>query len=67
MKLKINNNQHSFSEEKLSIKEILNKLNYTFPDIIIKFKSKIINEKDFEETFLTDNDEILIIHTMAGG
>ncbi|MCK9328416.1 MAG: sulfur carrier protein ThiS [Candidatus Cloacimonetes bacterium] len=67
MKLKVNGNIKHFDEEKLSISELLNKLNYTFPKIIVKINNDIISKKDYDITIIKDNDIVLLIHMISGG
>ena len=67
MHLKINGRNEEFEAETLSITGVLREMNYTLPELIIKFKGEIIPEVDFDKVFLVDNDEILIIHVFAGG
>ena len=54
-------------EESLSISQILEKMNYTYPIIVVEFMSRIIDKHEFESIFLKDGDEINIMHIFAGG
>ena len=67
MRVKVNGRIEEFIEESLSITEILEKMKYTSPGIIVKYSGKIIREEDFNEVYLRDSDEILVIHIFAGG
>jgi len=67
MRLKINGRNEEFKAETLSITGVLREMNYTLPELIIKYKGEIIREEDFDKVILRDNDEILIIHVFAGG
>ena len=67
MKIKINERNYEFSNETLSITEILNLLNYTFPIIVVKHKENIIHNHDFDNYVIKDGDEISIMHIFAGG
>ncbi len=67
MKLKVNGNIKQFEEEKLSINQLIGKLNYTFPKIIVKVNDKMIAKKDFDSTEVTDKDTVLLIHMISGG
>lgn len=67
MQIKVNGTNRTFSEENLTIADLLEKMKYSFPRIIVKYKDKIISKNDFKEIILTDNDEILIIHMISGG
>ena len=67
MRIKVNDVNHEFKEKSLSIRQILEKLNFTFPIIIVKHKETIVKESEFESYFIEDNDEITITHIFAGG
>jgi len=67
MNLKINNINHEFNVDKISISEILKILNYTFPIIIVKHGENIIQQSDFDSYYVCDKAEITIMHIFAGG
>jgi len=67
MQIKINGNRQDFKEEKIAIRDLLKRLNYTFPNINVKHKDRIIRKDEFENYYLEDGDEILVIHHMCGG
>jgi len=67
MQIKVNGNIQDFDEDRLSITQLLQKMSYTSPCIIVKFKGETIKREDFEQVFLIDQDEILVIHIFAGG
>jgi len=67
MKIIVNKTRHEFKEEKLSITKILEKLNYTFPIIVVKHNDIVVQRPDFDSYFVTDGDDITIMHIFAGG
>ncbi|MCL1827061.1 MAG: sulfur carrier protein ThiS [Candidatus Cloacimonetes bacterium] len=67
MQINVNGANHNFLEEILTISELLIKLKYTYPIIIVKYKSMIIDKNDFDNVLLLDGDSIDIIHIFAGG
>ena len=67
MKIKVNNMNYEFNENTLSITQILKKLNYTFPIIIVKHHDLVIKNEDFDKYYIEDKDEITILHIFAGG
>jgi len=67
MQIKVNDIPYTFDENELSIAEILDKLRYTFPIIIVKHNDKVINSENFDNYLIYDNDEIIILHIFAGG
>ena len=67
MRIKVNDVKYEFVEEKLSITQILGKLNFTFPIIIVKHNDAVIQNTDFDSYFIKDNDELIVMHIFAGG
>jgi len=67
MQVHINRKTYFFPEESLSISQILAQLNYTFPNIYVKISDQIIDQKEFDQVLLKDQDEVAIIHFCCGG
>ena len=67
MQIKVNNLFYDMIEESVSISQILDKMNYTYPIIVVEFMSRIIDKQEFDSIFLRDGDEISIMHVFAGG
>lgn len=67
MQIKVNGVLRTFSDDSITIADLLIKMSYSFPRIIVKYQDKIINKKDFAQVVLHDNDEILVIHMISGG
>ena len=67
MIIKVNDITYNFTEEKLSITEILKKMNYTFPIIVVKHNDKVVDSEQYDTYYVHDNDELIIMHIFAGG
>jgi len=54
-------------EENLTIELLLEKCKYTLPLIMVKINGEYISKGKHKNTFVIDNDDIQVIHSMAGG
>lgn len=53
--------------EGLTVKELLKIKKYTFPQIIVSINGKFIDTYDYVSTAILDEDNVMVIHLMAGG
>ncbi len=67
MKITLNNRAESFSEDMLSITEILKVKNYTFKMMVIKINGKLIKKHQRDTAQVIDGDDVQIIHMISGG
>lgn len=54
-------------EENLTVELLLKKCKYTFPLIMVKINGKYIPKEKCKDTLIADNDDVLVIHSIAGG
>jgi thiazole synthase/sulfur carrier protein len=50
-----------------SIQELLKRVKYTFPLVIVKIDEKIISRSDFSIVLVPNNSKISVIHMISGG
>ena len=50
-----------------SISDLLKRVKYTFPLVIVKIDDKIIPRSEFSETIVPDKSKISVIHMISGG
>jgi thiamine biosynthesis protein ThiS len=67
MQITLNNKIEVFPNETLTIKEILELKKFTYPKLIVKLNDVIIENQDFESTFVKEGDNLMILHLLAGG
>jgi thiamine biosynthesis protein ThiS len=67
MKIILNNREESFTSDKLTIAEIMNLKKFTFSKIIVKLNDIFIEKEDYDKTFVKENDNLVILHLLAGG
>ena len=66
MSLTVNNNTVDFVENE-TVKELLKRLKYTFPLVIVKINGEHIRRDSYPSTIINDNSVIQIIHMISGG
>ncbi len=54
-------------EENETIKQLLKRMNYTFPLVVVKINKKVILRSDFSKAFVPNNSKIDVIHMICGG
>jgi thiamine biosynthesis protein ThiS len=64
--LTVNNNSIDFVEHE-TIEDLLKRLKFTFPLIIVKINGKHIPRDSYNEVIIQDNADIKIIHMISGG
>jgi thiamine biosynthesis protein ThiS len=62
----VNNNSIDFVEQE-TIEDLLKRLKFTFPLIIVKINGKHIPRDSYHEVIIQDNADIKIIHMISGG
>jgi thiazole synthase/sulfur carrier protein len=53
--------------ENETIKQLLKRVKYTFPLVVVKINKKVIPRKDFSNIIVPDNSKIDVIHMISGG
>jgi len=54
-------------QEGMTVNSILKILKFTFPMIVVSVNGKIIPKSEYGTTRIEDNDEVRVIHLIAGG
>ena len=53
--------------ENETIKQLLKRMKYTFPLVVVKINENVILRKYFLETIIPDDSKIAVIHMISGG
>lgn len=67
MKIVLNNRSENFEADTLSISEIIEQKNFTFKLLVTKINGELVKKKDRGTAFVTDGDNVLILHLISGG
>ena len=66
MSLEVNGRTVEFVEKE-SVKDLLKRMKYTFPLVVVKINDKVVPRTDFSEVIVPDNSKIAVIHMISGG
>ena len=50
-----------------TVKELLKRMKYTFPLVVVKINDKVIPRSNFPEVIVPDNSKVAVIHMISGG
>jgi len=53
--------------ENESVKQLLTRIKYTFPLVVVKINDKLILRRNFDKTIIPDKSKIDVIHMISGG
>ncbi|MCK5345942.1 MAG: sulfur carrier protein ThiS [Candidatus Heimdallarchaeota archaeon] len=50
-----------------TVSDLLKRIKYTFPLIIVKINGTLIRKKEYDHTFIPDRATIDVVHMISGG
>ena len=53
--------------ENETVNQLLKRMKYTFPLVIVKINDKVVPRKDFSESPVPDDSKIAVVHMISGG
>jgi sulfur carrier protein len=65
--IRVNNRYEIAWEEGLTISDLLDQLNFTFPHIIVSVNGEIVDKVDYPTHVVPDGADVRVIHLIAGG
>ena len=54
-------------EEGMTVRRVLQLMNYTFPLIIVRVNGELVNNQDWDTTVIPQGANVQALHQMAGG
>ena len=51
----------------VAFKELLKRMKYTFPLVVVKINDKVIPRSDFSEITVPNNSKVAVVHMISGG
>ena len=64
--IQVNGRKVDFVEGE-TVKDLLKRMHYTFPNIVVKINDKLVKRTDFDETIVPDDSIVAAIHMISGG
>ncbi|MFO7741878.1 MAG: sulfur carrier protein ThiS [Anaerolineae bacterium] len=65
--IRVNNRTDVQWEEGMTVSTLLERLNYTFPHIIVKVDGELVRRDDYDTRTIPDGADVRVIHLIAGG
>lgn len=67
MKITVNKREYDFAETELNVTDLLARMNFTFPMIVVKLNGVLVKKEDYDKTPIGDADVVEAIHLISGG
>jgi len=64
--IKLNNRDFPW-EDGMTVESLMNMKKFTYSRIIVKINGKHIEQEDYTNTVINDEDDVQMIHLLAGG
>ena len=64
--IKVNGRDREWGKD-LTVVLLLERCKYTFPLIMVKVNGKYIPKDKYKDILIADNDDVQVIHSIAGG
>ena len=66
MSIEVNTNPMDWIDNE-TITQLLKRMNYTFPLVVVKIDGEVIPKAKYSETIVPDNSKVEVIHLISGG
>lgn len=66
MSIQVNGKEVDWIESE-TVKQLLKRMRYTFPLVVVKIDNKVVPRKDFSEVKIPDKSKVAVIHMISGG
>jgi thiamine biosynthesis protein ThiS len=67
MNITLNNRPESFTQDSLTINQLLEVKNYTFKMLVIKINGKLIKKDGYDNAKIINGDDVIVLHLVSGG
>jgi len=64
--IEVNGREVEFVENE-SVKDLLKRMKYTFPLVVVKINDELVPRNNFSEVIVPNNSKIAVIHMISGG
>jgi sulfur carrier protein len=67
MNIILNNTAESFTENELTVAELLKLKNFIFKMLVIKINGILVRKENYETTVIKNGDNVMVMHLVSGG
>ncbi len=65
--IRVNNREEVEWRPGMSVSDLLEQLNYTYHEIIVKVNGELVRKEDYDTYTIPDEADVKAIHLIAGG
>ncbi|MFW6136251.1 MAG: sulfur carrier protein ThiS [Chloroflexota bacterium] len=65
--IQVNKRKEVEWEEGMTVSALLERLNYTYPHIIVKVNGELVGREAYDTRAIPDGADVRVIHLIAGG
>lgn len=66
MSIEVNGKQVDWVDNE-TVQDLLKRMRYTFPLVVVKINDKVVPRKEFSEVKIPNNSKVAVIHMISGG
>ena len=66
MSIEVNGKKVDWVENE-TVTQLLKRMRYIFPLVVVKIDDKVVLKKDFSEVVVPDDSKVAVIHMISGG
>ena len=66
MSIEVNGRKVEWVENE-SVTQLLKRMRYIFPLVVVKINDEVVPKKDFSTVTIPDNSKVAVIHMISGG
>jgi sulfur carrier protein len=67
MNIRLNNKDAQLDGPEITVKELLERMKFTFPLVFVKINGAVIKKDAYQRTVIREGDRVEAIHLMGGG
>lgn len=67
MKINLNNSPETIDQERITVNELLKLKNFSFKMLVVKINGQLVKKNEYDETFVSDGDDVMVLHLISGG
>jgi thiamine biosynthesis protein ThiS len=65
--IRVNNREEIDWREGMTVSDVLESLNYTYPRLIVKVNGELVRRESYDVWLIPDGADVKVIHLIAGG
>lgn len=67
MEIQLNNNKEVIERDQLTMAELIQYKNFTFPMLVTKINGLLVKKVDRDDAMIRDGDNVTVLHLISGG